>query len=150
MSSRKTSTSTRPRSAPNDTKRTVSYGATASEIIHFYLRTENENTFLFFLLPLFDAFLVLVKTGPVAALMCRNASSPTTKMATLANLSLKANTSKSNSIWNAPPRLNEFLRTPKFSVVNKLQLQLQIQMRCKSSLRKQPTFRDATTGILTI
>ena len=71
-------------------------------------------------------------------------------MATLANLSLKANTSKSNSIWNAPPRLNEFLRTPKFSVVNKLQLQLQIQMRCKSSLRKQPTFRDATTGILTI
>ena len=74
LSSRKTSTSTRPRSAPNDTKRTVSYGATESEIIHFYLRTENENTFLFFLLPLFDAFLVLVKTGPVAALMCRNVS----------------------------------------------------------------------------
>ena len=71
-------------------------------------------------------------------------------MATLANLCLKANTSKSNSIWNARPRLNEFLRTPKFSVVNKLQLQLQIQMRCKSSLRKQPTFRDATSGILTI
>ena len=47
LSSRKTSTSTRPRSAPNDTKRTVSYGATESEIIrfHFYLRTGNENTF---------------------------------------------------------------------------------------------------------
>ena len=71
-------------------------------------------------------------------------------MATLANFSLKAETSESNSIWNARLRVNEFLRTPKCSVVNKLQLQLQIQMSCKISLRKQPTFRDVTTGILTI
>ena len=88
-------------------------------------------TSFFFLLPLFDSFLVLVKTGPVAALICRNAS--------LANVFLKINTSnkgKFNSIWNARPRFNT-----EFSPwVNKLQLQLQIQMRCKSSLRKSRHF----------